>query len=118
MSMVAQPHWASEAERFRTLYELVAALSRSNRACVLSIPRHPGVLFEREVLVDKCDGHAALAYAAGNALDRAMTHVAGSEEPGHARLERQGLATEQTERVAQSGLRKIGVGEDEAATVK
>jgi PAS domain S-box-containing protein len=30
MSMVAQPHWASEAERFRTLYQLLAALSRAS----------------------------------------------------------------------------------------
>jgi len=28
--MVAQPHWAGEAERFRTLYQLLAALSRAS----------------------------------------------------------------------------------------
>ena len=28
--MVAHPHWASGAERFRTLYQLLAALSRAN----------------------------------------------------------------------------------------
>ena len=61
---------------------LIAALSRSNRAFVLCILCHPGALFERQVLVNKRNGHATLAHAAGNALDGTMTHVAGAENTG------------------------------------
>ena len=44
--------------------------------------------------MDELDGHRALADRGGHALDRAVPHVAGDEDAGHARLEQVRVAVE------------------------
>ena len=45
-----------------------------------------------QVLVDKSDGHAALADCGRNAFDRAQAHIAASENAADTRLEQKGIA--------------------------
>ena len=47
-----------------------------------------------EILVDEGDHHAAFADARGDALDRVAAHVAGGEDAGDARFERERAALE------------------------
>ncbi len=49
--------------------------------------------YKREVLVDKGDGHAAFPNAAGDALDGAVAHIAGTENTGKIGFESEGFAT-------------------------
>ena len=49
--------------------------------------------FERQILVDEGDGHAAFANAAYDALDRAVADVAGAENAREVSFECEGVAT-------------------------
>jgi hypothetical protein len=49
---------------------------------------------QREVLVDEGDGHAAFAYAAGDAFDGAVADVAGAEDAWEVGFEGEGFAVE------------------------
>src|SRR3954471_24546913 len=88
--------------------------------------RHPsqGGSCERRLLsvadrlMDRADHARTFAYGSCDPLHRAVTHIAHGEESWHAGLERQRLTAEQPERVALLRFRQIGVGEDEAASVK
>ena len=45
-----------------------------------------------EVSVQQCDRHCAFSHSRGHPLDRAVSHVAGDEQSGLARLKRQRVA--------------------------
>jgi hypothetical protein len=45
-----------------------------------------------QVFVYVGDGHAAFAYAAGDAFNGTVAHVAGAEDTGHAGFKRERLA--------------------------
>src|SRR5579864_143946 len=47
-----------------------------------------------EALMDQCNRHRPLAYSSSAAFDRPAADVAGSEQPGQVRLERQRLTRE------------------------
>ena len=49
---------------------------------------------ERQVSVDRADGGRAFADCSRDSFDRTRANVAGSEQPGMTRLERQGGAPE------------------------
>ena len=42
------------------------------------------LMHARQILVDEGNGHAAFAHTRGHAFDRAMAHIAGGEDAGHA----------------------------------
>src|SRR6476659_9928157 len=65
-----------------------------------------------EVLVDELDRGRAFAHGGRDALHRAVTDVAGGENAGQARLEKERWAIERP-----SVGRQVGTGEDEPALV-
>jgi hypothetical protein len=70
-----------------------------------------------EILVHELDGHRALADGRGDPLDGALPHVAGDEDPRHARLEEVGITLEPPLRPGSEIAGYIPPREDEPVVV-